>query len=194
MYPSPRPVKGHDKRDPQAAPVDGAPSDGHGQPLLAGSYQFASQTTHMNMTYDHPDGRFVRRLVKPHSVSDAGSVVAHVQEHVFPRIGEYLQEEMWALHLNAREQITHDVLVSRGTLDGSLAHPAIIFRDAIRLGAARVIIVHNHPSGCPDPSRADVLVTRRLRLAGELLDVPLLDHIVIAKGAWYSFAEHQWGE
>ena len=150
--------------------------------------------TPMNMIYDQPDGRFVRRLDTPHSVSDAGSVVAHVHEHVFPHIGQYVQEEMWSLLLNCREQITHDVLVSRGTLDSTIAQPANVFRDAIRLGASRVIIVHNHPSGYAEPSRADVLITKRLRLAGELLDIFLLDHIVLASDAWYSFAEHEWGE
>jgi DNA repair protein RadC len=161
---------------------------------MAGSYQFARHNTLMNMIYDQPDGRFVRRLGKPHSVSDAGSVVAHVQEAVFPKVGQYMQEEMWSLLLNCREQITHDVLVSRGTLDSSLASPSIIFRDAIRLGASRVIIVHNHPSGCPDPSQADVLITKRLRLAGELLDIVLLDHIILTQDGWYSFAQHEWGE
>lgn len=150
--------------------------------------------THMNMIYDHPDGRFVKRLDTPHSVSNAGSVVAHVQDQFFPHISEYKQEEMWSLLLNCREQITHDVLVSRGTVDSTLAHPANVFRDAIRLGASRVIIVHNHPSGYAEPSRADVLITKRLRLAGELLDIFLLDHIVLASDAWYSFAEHEWGE
>lgn len=160
---------------------------------MAGSYQLASHITDMNMIYDHPDGRFVRRLEKPHSVSNAGSVIAHVQEHVFPHIGQYVQEEMWSLLLNSREQITHDVLVSRGTVDSTIAQPAIIFRDAIRLGASRVILVHNHPSGCAEPSHADILMTKRLRQAGELLDITLLDHIVVASDAWYSFAEHEWG-
>ena len=162
--------------------------------IMAGSYQLARHNTFMNTIYDQPDGRFVRRLEKPHSVSNAGSVVAHVQEHVFPQIGQYMQEEMWSLLLNSREQITHDILVSRVTVDSTLAQPSIVFRDAIRLGASRIIVVHNHPSGCPDPSRADVLMTKRLRQAGELLDVILLDHIVLASDAWYSFAEHEWGE
>jgi len=148
----------------------------------------------MNMIYDQPDGRFVRRLGTPHSVSNAGSVVAHVNDQIFPQVGQYMQEEMWSLRLNCREQITYDVLVSRGTVDSTLAHPSNVFRDAIRLGASRVIIVHNHPSGWPDPSRADVLITKRLRHAGELLDVILLDHIILTERVWYSFAEHQWGE
>lgn len=72
-------------------------------------------------------------------------------------------------------------VVSQGTLTGSLVHPREVFGPALRLGAAAVVVVHNHPSGDPTPSREDRDVTRRLDQAGELLGVPLLDHVVIGR-------------
>lgn len=144
------------------------------------------------MRYDKRDGRFVERLGQPLSIFDANSVAGYIMGNIFPKPETYMQEEMWALLFNCREQITHEVLVSRGSLDASIAHPSMIFRDAIRLGAHRLIITHNHPSGDPDPSHADELTTQRLRNAGELLGIPMLDHIIVAKDAWYSMAEHEW--
>jgi DNA repair protein RadC len=144
------------------------------------------------MRYDKRDGRFVQRLGNPFSVFDAPSVAGYIMENIFPKPETYMQEEMWALLFNCRDQITYEVLVSRGSLTESHAHPSMIFRDAIWLGAHRVIITHNHPSGNPDPSHADVELTQRLRNAGELLGIPMLDHIIVAKDAWYSMAENHW--
>ncbi len=143
-------------------------------------------------SYDMGDGRFVQRLGTPVSICDATSVAGYIMENIFPNPEEYTQEEMWALLFNCRGQITHEIMVSRGSLDASIAHPSMIFRDAIRMGAAKVVVTHNHPSGDPDPSHADVLTTQRLRKAGELLGIPFLDHIIVAKDAWYSMSEHDW--
>jgi len=143
-------------------------------------------------SYDMGDGRFVQRLAAPVTIRDASSVATYITKCIFPHPEEYTQEEMWALLFNCRGQITHEVMVSRGSLDASLAHPSMIFRDAIRLGAAKVLVTHNHPSGDPDPSSADVLLTQRLRDAGEILGIPILDHVIVAHGAWYSLAEHDW--
>ena len=84
-----------------------------------------------------------------------------------------------ALLLNAQNFIIGYFEVSKGTLTSSLVHPREVFGPAIRLGAASVIVAHNHPSGDPDPSQSDVEVTQRLLGAGKLLGIPLLDHIII---------------
>jgi DNA repair protein RadC len=88
-------------------------------------------------------------------------------------------EVFGAFFLNAKHRIIGWGEISRGTINMSLVHPREVFGPAIRLGCAGVIVVHNHPSGDPTPSREDIEVTRRLARAGGLLGVHLLDHIVI---------------
>jgi DNA repair protein RadC len=81
-----------------------------------------------------------------------------------------------------------EVLITRGILDSSLVHPREVFRAAIAEAAAGIIVVHNHPSGDPTPSAEDRAVTRQLVAAGQLLDVPLHDHVIIAGDRFTSFA------
>ena len=79
--------------------------------------------------------------------------------------------------------------VSRGILDSTLVHPREVFRAAILANAAGIIAGHNHPSGDPTPSPDDIGLTRRLAAAGEVLGVPLLDHIIVGDDRYYSFKE-----
>lgn len=82
-----------------------------------------------------------------------------------------------------------DVLVSQGSLTASVVHPREVFNPAIRDSAAAVICVHNHPSGDPQPSQEDRVLTRRLAEAGRLLGIQVLDHIIIGRQAYMSFAD-----
>ena len=77
-------------------------------------------------------------------------------------------------------------VVSRGTLDGAPVHPREVFKVALLANASRVILAHNHPSGDPTPSQADIAITRRLRCAGDLLGIPVVDHLVIGDQSWRS--------
>lgn len=79
-------------------------------------------------------------------------------------------------------EATWQQIVSRGTADKTFLHPREIFRHAIRFGAVSVIVAHNHPSGDPTPSDEDIEETKRLRDAGELVGIPLDDHVVIGCG------------
>jgi DNA repair protein RadC len=79
--------------------------------------------------------------------------------------------------------------VSRGTLDSTLVHPREVFKAALLANAAAIVAGHNHPSGDHTPSPDDVELTRRLVAAGELLGIPVLDHVVIGDGRYYSFKE-----
>lgn len=81
-------------------------------------------------------------------------------------------------------------VVSMGTLTASLVHPRETFKPAILAGAAAVVVVHNHPSGDPAPSKDDREVTRRLSQAGRILGIPLLDHVIIGGSRFFSFREH----
>jgi DNA repair protein RadC len=80
-------------------------------------------------------------------------------------------------------------MVSQGTLTASLVHPREVFRPALRESAAAVVLVHNHPSGDPTPSREDIEITERLMRAGELLGVPVLDHVVVAERGYRSLRD-----
>jgi len=91
--------------------------------------------------------------------------------------------------LNTKLRVLAYHEVSRGSLDSSLAHPREVFRAAILANAAGIILVHNHPSGDPTPSPDDVGLTQRLRAAGTVLGIDVLDHLVIGDGQYYSFKE-----
>jgi DNA repair protein RadC len=105
-------------------------------------------------------------------------------------------EKFWVLSLNRKNRLIKCREVTSGTATSALAHPREVFRNAIRDGAAAVIYAHNHPSGDPAPSAADVQVTRQLREASRTLDILLLDHVVVGRQAadplqhgYYSFRD-----
>ena len=79
--------------------------------------------------------------------------------------------------------------ISEGSLNQSIVHPREVFSPAVRESAAAVILVHNHPSGDPTPSREDLEISRRLKEAGELLGIRVLDHIIIGDNTYVSFVE-----
>lgn len=112
---------------------------------------------------------------------------------VFERMGPLLrdlrQEEFHALLLNTQHRVIRDVLVTRGILDASLIHPREVFRQAIVESAAGIILVHNHPSGDPTPSREDRAVTDQLRDAGRAIGIPILDHVILGGGRFVSLGE-----
>jgi DNA repair protein RadC len=92
------------------------------------------------------------------------------------------REHFWALALSTKNRLLRVVEVSVGSLNASIVHPRELFKEAVRISAASVVVVHNHPSGDPTPSGADLQLTRRLAKAGEVLGIELLDHVVIGDG------------
>lgn len=111
-----------------------------------------------------------------------------VYAHFGPRLRRLRQERFFALLLDSRHRLIRQVEVSRGSLSQSLVHPREVFAPALRESAAALIVMHNHPSGDPHPSRDDIEVTQRLAKAGEVLGVGLLDHIVVGAEGFHSFA------
>jgi len=93
----------------------------------------------------------------------------------------YEVEEFHVLLLDTKNRLIRDMSISRGTLNASLVHPREVYREAVRAGAAGVILVHNHPSGDPTPSSEDIKITRELVEAGRLLKIEVLDHIIVGK-------------
>jgi DNA repair protein RadC len=104
------------------------------------------------------------------------------------RLRDLQVEEFHLLALDSQSQVLREVLITRGLLNSSLVHPREVFRAAIAEAAAGIIVVHNHPSGDPTPSAEDRAATRQLAWAGQLLDVPLYDHVIIAGDRFVSFA------
>jgi DNA repair protein RadC len=104
------------------------------------------------------------------------------------RLRDLQVEEFHLLALDSQSQVLREVLITRGLLNSSLVHPREVFRAAIAEAAAGIIVVHNHPSGDPTPSAEDRAATRQLASAGQLLDVPLYDHVIIAGDRFVSFA------
>jgi DNA repair protein RadC len=101
------------------------------------------------------------------------------------------KEHFWVILLNAQNHYLLHTEVSVGTQSASLVHPREVLGPALREGATSVILIHNHPSGDPTPSREDLRLTRQLRDAAALLDLNLHDHIIIGNGtaSWVSMAE-----
>lgn len=94
------------------------------------------------------------------------------------------KEHFYALLLDSKNKIIKKDLVSVGTLDSSLVHPREVFKEAIKNSAAGIILVHNHPSGDPEPSENDVEITQKIAKAGNLLNIKILDHVIIAEKGW----------
>lgn len=112
-----------------------------------------------------------------------------VFERLAPRVSSKEKETFYTLHLDSKNRLIREEAVSTGTLTASLVHPREVFRSAIREAAAAVIVAHNHPSGDPSPSAEDLEITSRLQAAGEVIGIPLLDHVVIGADRYVSLAE-----
>ena len=108
----------------------------------------------------------------------------------FDGIAALDREAFYCVHLDVRHTVLSCEEVSRGTLVGSLVHPREVYKAAILANAASIVVAHNHPSGDPTPSAEDYAVTRRLRQAGDVLGIPLLDSLVIGRGTYYSLRDH----
>jgi len=103
---------------------------------------------------------------------------------------EDLKREVFRIALlDAQNGLLHDRVISQGTLSASLVHPRDVFKPAILESAASVILLHNHPSGDPTPSREDIRLTRQLVECARLLDLRIHDHLVIGRGRFVSLAE-----
>lgn len=103
-----------------------------------------------------------------------------------PQLAGAEREHFWALALNTKNRLLRVVEVSVGSLNASIVHPRELFKEAVRLSAASIVVVHNHPSGDPTPSAADQQLTRRLVRAGDVLGIELLDHVVIGEAGTHA--------
>ncbi len=124
------------------------------------------------------------------SVRHDGRPVVSTPEDVVqlcgPRLAGLDREHFWVLALNTKNRLIRMLEVSVGSLNATIVHPRELFKDAVRVSAASVVVVHNHPSGDPSPSGADIQLTRRLIKAGDVLGIDVLDHVIIGDGGEYT--------
>lgn len=111
---------------------------------------------------------------------------AHI---LMPQLRYLNTETLHVLSLDAKNYVTKQRRIFEGSLDVSIVHPREVFKFALEESAAAIIIVHNHPSGDPTPSKDDVEITKQLVEAGKIMDIPVLDHIVIGDGKYVSLRE-----
>lgn len=109
--------------------------------------------------------------------------------YVMPMLRYEQKEHFLVILLDVRNRILATPTISVGGLTSSIAHPREVFQEAIRHSAAALILVHNHPSGDPSPSREDIQITKQMMKAGEIMGIPVLDHIVLANDEFVSIKE-----
>lgn len=130
---------------------------------------------------------------KRHNLSRLSNCSIKCAKDVFEYASQRLQsndkEQVIILHLDSKNRVIKDEVISIGTLNASIIHPREVFKSAIRESANSIILVHNHPSGDPAPSEEDKQITKRLNEAGKLLDIEILDHVIVGKDGYYSFKE-----
>ncbi|MBI2815298.1 MAG: DNA repair protein RadC [Opitutae bacterium] len=132
----------------------------------------------------------------PESEEEIFNRPALIHARFQPQVAGLAVEKFWVLCLNRKNRLLKQVEITSGTATSSLAHPREVFREAIRHGATAIVCVHNHPSGDPAPSAADVQVTRQMREAAKAVDIELLDHVIVGRAGadpsgrgYYSFRE-----
>lgn len=113
-------------------------------------------------------------------------------QHYYPRLRDLRHEVFKIILLDAKHAIIRDATVSEGSLTLSIVHPREVFNLAVRESAAAVVLLHNHPSGDPQPSAEDRALTARLVRAGEVLGISVLDHLIIGDKRYISFADQGW--
>lgn len=134
-----------------------------------------------------------RRLVtKPLQRGQQYTCSSEIFDAYGAHLGGLEHEEFWCLLLNCRNQVLKEVQVARGSVSRCPVEPQELFAPALREKARRLILLHNHPTGNPEPSQDDRALTRRLVNVAELIGIEILDHVVIGDGRYVSFADRGW--
>lgn len=118
-------------------------------------------------------------------VGSSRDVFDHVRHH----LSDLPHEEFHVVHLNRANQILGMQRLSMGGISGTVVDTRLLFKHAINRGASSVIVTHNHPSGNLSPSQEDIRLTERLQEAGKILEIPVLDHLIVAETGYFSFAD-----
>ncbi len=133
-----------------------------------------------------------RRLAKASAIKGLDfSSPAKIAEYYMEDMRHFRQEHMKLLMLNTKSRLIGETDISKGTVNASIVSPRDLFIEALQKNAVSIILLHNHPSGDPTPSKEDVLLTRRIRAAGSLIGIELLDHIIIGNNCYTSLSEEE---
>ena len=133
-----------------------------------------------------------RTLVPPSTERPQFLSVQDTARYLLPLYGVGTVERFGVMLLDARNRLLSTRIVFVGSLDGVVTHPREVYREAAIVGAAALVVFHNHPSGDPTPTAEDLLLTRRMRDAGEVLGIELLDHVVLSDTGYVSLRERGW--
>ncbi|MES2545125.1 MAG: DNA repair protein RadC [Bacteroidota bacterium] len=106
-----------------------------------------------------------------------------------PIIGELSHEEFWVLYLNNSNKVISKSQLSKGGITGTIVDVRLVFKMALEMGATSIILCHNHPSGNLKASDADKQITKKLKTAGQSLDIQILDHLIVTENSYFSFAD-----
>jgi len=123
--------------------------------------------------------------VQKNKITSSNSVFELMQ----PILGELPHEEFWIVYLNNSNRVLQSLQLSKGGITGTLVDVRLALKNALQLGAVAIVLAHNHPSGSLRPSDADKKLTKKLVIAGESLDIKVLDHLIITEKAYFSFAD-----
>lgn len=138
------------------------------------------QTLRIELVREAPAKKY--QLLNPEDIYDL----------LYKEVAKLDREHFWVIPLTTKNQVIGINLVSMGSLTSSVVHPREVFKPAILANAARVILAHNHPSGDPMPSPDDIAITMRIRDAGNILNIEVVEHIILGDKTYYSFAANYW--
>lgn len=116
---------------------------------------------------------------------------ASIASYYMERLRHEQRETLLLTMYNASNLLLGDEILSVGTSNASLVSPVEIFRTALKKHAEYIVLLHNHPSGDPEPSSEDILITERVKQCGELMGIPLMDHVIIGDNRYFSFREQE---
>ena len=133
-----------------------------------------------------------RTLVPPSTERPQFLSVHDTARYLLPLYGAGTVERFGVMLLDARNRLLSTRIVFIGSLDTVVTHPREVYREATIVGAAAVVVFHNHPSGDPTPTTEDMLLTRRMRDAGQVLGIELLDHVVLSDTGYVSLRDRGW--
>lgn len=110
-------------------------------------------------------------------------------DFIRPSIGDLSHEEFWVLFLNRRNKVMDKQKLSQGGMTGTVIDVRLVLKSALEKHATSLIFCHNHPSGNLEPSDADKRITRQLKEAAALMDIPVIDHLIVTQSGFFSFAD-----
>ena len=133
-----------------------------------------------------------KRLASPSAIKKHKVISSFELYELFRvKILNLKQEKLFAVFLNTKNEIINYETIFVGTQNKSITHPREIFYAAIKNSAVKIILIHNHPTGDVTPSKEDIKFTNNIKNVGEMMQIPLIDHIIISESAFFSFFDHQ---